>query len=469
MPITLRPDQQELLDRTREAMKTHRRVCMQAPTGFGKTVTAAELMKRVTERGRRAVFGCHRIEILEQAAKTFTRFDIPYGVVAPGFSPQPYAPIQIASIPTLVSRIKRGKMVPGADLYVPDEAHHCVAPSFAVVGTHYKDAYHIGLSATPERADGKGLDSQFDALVCGPSVKWLIDHGHLSDYRAFAPNSPDMTGVHTVHGEFDREETEAVMDKSTITGNAIDHYLRYAKGRKFIAYCVSIKHSIHTMEQFRAAGIACWHVDGATDRDERRMAMDDFRAGDLLGLTNCEIFTEGVDCPDAEVMIGLRPTKSLPLFLQMCGRVLRPVAGKTALLMDHGGNLQRHGLPDDERAWSLQGRKARKKAEEEAGETVQTRQCPACFMVHRPAPQCPSCGHAYEAQPREVEERAGDLVEIDKERHRRALKDETRNARTEEALIALGRSRGYKDPEGWARVQVRIREEYRLKFAKRRA
>lgn len=450
-------------------MLTHRRVCMQAPTGWGKTVSMAELMRLVTAKNKRAVFGCHRIEILEQAAKTFTRFDIPHGIVAPGFSPQPYAPIQIASIDTLRSRIKRGKPVPPADLYGIDECHHAVAPSWAAVADYYRDAYVLGVSATPERSDGKGLDSQFDALVCGPSVKWLIDNGHLSDYRAFAPNSPDMTGVHTVHGEFDREETEAVMDKSTITGDAISHYLRYARGRKFIAYCVSIKHSIHTMEQFRAAGVDCWHVDGSTDRDERRMAMDDFRSGDLLGLTNCEIFTEGVDAPEAEVMIGLRPTKSLPLFLQMCGRVLRSVPGKTALLMDHGGNLQRHGLPDEDRIWNLQGRKARKKAEEDAVENVATRQCQTCFAVHRPAPQCPFCGHVYEAQPREVEERAGELVEIDKERVRHAMKEETRNARTEEALIALGRSRGYKDPAGWARVQIRIREEYRQKFAKRRA
>lgn len=459
--IVLRPDQEELLDRTREAMKTHRRVCMQAPTGFGKTVTAAELMKRVTEKGRRAVFGCHRIEILEQAAKTFSRFDIPHGIVAPGFSPQPYAPIQIASIPTLVSRIKKGKPVPSADLYVPDEAHHCVAPSFATVGLHYKDAYHIGLSATPERADGKGLDSQFDALVCGPSVKWLIDHGHLSDYRAFAPNSPDMTGVHTVRGEFDREETEAVMDKSTITGDAIDHYLRYARGKKFIAYCVSIKHSIHTMEQFRAAGVACWHVDGTTERDERRMAMDDFRSGDLLGLTNCEIFTEGVDCPDAEVMIGLRPTKSLPLFLQMCGRVLRPVIGKMALLMDHGGNLQRHGLPDDERAWSLQGRKARKKAEEEQIENVPTRQCKFCFHVFRPAPACPACGHLYELQPREVEERDGELVEVDKALLRQERMREQGSATTLEELIAVGKSRNYKNPYAWAQHLLAARGKKR--------
>lgn len=461
MPIILRPDQKKLLGDVRSAMKSHRRVCMQAPTGWGKTVATSELMRLITERGKRAVFGCHRIEILEQADKTFSAFGIPHGIVAPGFYPRPGEPIQIASIDTLRSRIKRGKPVPPADLYAIDECHHAVAPSWAAVSAYYKDAYILGVSATPERSDGKGLDSQFDVLVNGPSVKWLIDHGHLSDYRAFAPNTPDMTGVHTVNGEYDREETEALMDKSAITGDAIDHYVRHARGRKFIAYCVSVKHSLHTMEQFRAAGIPCWHVDGTTGRDERRMAMEDFRNGDLMGLLNCEIFTEGVDCPDAEVMIGLRPTKSLPLFLQMAGRVLRPRPGKTALLMDHGGNLQRHGLPDDERRWSLQGRKARKKAEEDVVENVATRQCPACFFVLRPAPQCPSCGHVFEAKPREVEERAGELVEIDKARVRQERLREQAGATTLEQLIAVGKARGYKNPFAWSQHLLAARGKKR--------
>lgn len=419
------------------------------------------MMKRITERGKRAVFGCHRIEILEQAAKTFEHFGIPHGIVAPGFYPRPHEPIQIASIDTLRSRIKRGKPVPPADLYGIDEAHHSVSPSWAAVAEYYKDAYHIGLTATSERADGKGLDSQFDTLVSGPTVRWLIDNGHLSDYRGFAPKTPEMTGVHTVQGDFDREETEAVMDKSSITGDAIDHYLRYAKGRKFIAYCVSVKHSLHTMEQFRAAGIQCWHLDGTTDKDERRMAMDDFRNGDLTGLLNCELLTEGVDVPDAEVMIGLRPTKSLTLWLQMCGRVLRPVQGKTALLMDHGGNLQRLGLPDDDRRWALAGRKARKKAEDEAGENVPVRQCPRCFFCHRPAPSCPACGHVYAAQPREVEERAGELVEIDKTLLRQERMREQSQATTLEQLIAVGKSRGYKNPFAWAQHLLTARGQKR--------
>lgn len=473
MTFTLRPYQTDLVDRTRAALARHKSVLVQLATGGGKTGLASFMLGRAAERGKRSVFTVHRQELLEQTQKTFAEFGIPCGVVAPGHYPRPHELVQIASIDTLRSRLKRGKPVPPADMLVVDEAHHLAAPTWQFVKGSYAEKNAgirtIGLSASPERRDGKGLDDQFDVMVEGPSVRWLMDNGFLADYRAFAPSAPDLSGVHTVKGDYDKAEAEAAMDKSSITGDAIDHYIRHARGRKFIAFCVSIKHSLHTMEQFRAAGVACWHVDGETDRAERKMAMDDFRRGDLQGLLNVDLFGEGLDVPDAEVMIGLRPTKSLALFLQQCGRVLRPQPGKTALILDHGSNLARHGLVDDERHWSLQGRKARKKIEEDAEDNVQTRQCPACFYVHRPAPSCPACGHVYEAQPREVEERAGELVEIDKERMRHAMKEETRNARTEEALTALGRSRGYANPEGWARVQVRIREEYRAKFAKRRA
>ncbi len=454
MAFTLRPYQINLVDRTRAALTQHRSVLVQLATGGGKTGLASFMLGRAAERGKRSVFTVHRQELLEQTQKTFAEFGIPCGVIAPGHNPRPHELVQIASIDTLRSRLKRGKPVPPADMLVVDEAHHLAAPTWQFVKGSYAEKNAgirtIGLSASPERRDGKGLDDQFDAMVEGPSVRWLMDNGYLADYRAFAPSAPDLSGVHTVKGDYDKAEAEAAMDKSSITGDAIDHYLRHARGRKFIAFCVSIKHSLHTMEQFRAAGVACWHVDGDTDRAERKMAMDDFRSGDLQGLLNVDLFGEGLDVPDAEVMIGLRPTKSLALFLQQCGRVLRPQPGKTALILDHGSNLARHGLVDDERHWSLQGRKARKKAEEEAAENVSVRQCPVCFHCHHPAPSCSNCGHIYEAQPREVEERAGELVEIDKTLLRQERMREQGNATTLEQLIEVGKARNYKNPFAWA-------------------
>lgn len=264
-------------------------------------------------------------------------------------------------------------------------------------------------------------------------------------------------------GDFDKKELEAATDDPKIIGDAVSHYLKLARGKKFIARHVSIKKSLQLAEAFNAAGIPCWHVDGNTDQSERDMAMDDFRRGDLAGLVNVDLFSEGIDVPDAEVFVDLCPTKSLTKALQGWGRVLRFVSGKTAIILDHGGNLRRHSLPCEERAWSLEGRKKRQK-QEAAEDSIQTRQCPACFFVHRPAPTCPSCGHIYEIAYREVEEKDGELSEVDKDAIRKQKKAEVKSARTLEDLIALGASRGYRNPAGWARVQIEIRDKYRRRF-----
>jgi len=238
------------------------------------------------------------------------------------------------------------------------------------------------------------------------------------------------------------------MDKPTITGDAIGHYQRLARGKSAVAFCVSVEHSKHVAAEFRAAGVLAWHVDGETPYGERKEAIRAFRNGEIRVLTNVDLFGEGFDLPSLEVSILLRPTKSLGLYLQQVGRCLRPAPGKErALILDHAGNILRHGMPDDERDWQLSGREKKKK-DTSGGPPI--RQCPKCFNVHRPAPQCPECGHVYEGAPREVETVAGELSEVDVLRVRAAKKEEQQNARTIADLIELGKKRGYKNPDAWA-------------------
>ena len=449
--MTLRPYQVDMIERVRAELRTHDSVMLQAPTGSGKTCMAATMLQSCANKGKRGMMLTHRVEILQQASATFQKFGIQHGIISAGFTPFLMAPIQIASIDTLRYRLTSGRVIPQPDLLVIDEAHHTVATTWSKVKKHFSGTKVVGLSATPCRTDDKGLRDEFQAMVLGPSISELIDQGFLSQYRAFAPPGPDMSGVHSRMGDYIKAEAAEVMDKPAIVGDAISHYLKLARGKKFISRCVSVEHSKHVAAQFRAAGVLCWHVDGTTPRGERMQAMAALKSGDLIGLTNVDLFDEGVDVADVSVFIDQSPTKSLRKAMQGWGRVLRPMDGKVALILDHAGNVARHGLPCQDREWSLDGREARKKSGDSA---PPVRQCPKCYHCHRPAPVCPACGWSYEAKARQVDEVEGTLEEIDLEAQRRAQKyerlQEQDKARTLGDLIAIGKKRGYASPEKWA-------------------
>jgi superfamily II DNA or RNA helicase len=323
---------------------------------------------------------------------------------------------------------------------------------------HFAKAKHVGLSATPQRLDGKGLDDCYRSMVVGPSVSWLIQNKYLVPYRAFAPNTPDMTGVHTRMGDYNKAEVEGLMDRPTITGDAIREYSKRALGRRAVVFCISIAHSQHVAESFRAAGIIAVHLDGNTPKPERKSVIAAFKRNEIQVLCNVDLFGEGFDLPALEVCIMLRPTESLALYLQQVGRALRTSEGKThALILDHAGNVMRHGLPDDDREWSLEGRK---KADREPGEREEPiKQCEKCFHVHAPAPKCPNCGFVYEVTGREVAHVDGELQELDVEALRRAKMVEQGRARDLEQLVQVGKARGMNNPQGWARHVLRAREE----------
>lgn len=442
----LRDYQVKIIDRTREHLRTVRSVLIQSPTGSGKTALTASMLGTAAQRGHRSFFTVHRAELIEQSAETFQAVGIPYGIIAAGYRPNPLAPVQIASIDTLKNRLDR--VTPPA-LIVTDEAHHSAAAGWSRILAAFPNAKSVGLTATPWRLDGTGLGDWYDRMVRGPSVRWLIEQGHLSGYRAFAPSHPDLGNVHTRGGDYIQTELEGVMGASAIVGDAVAHYRRLASGKRAVAFCCSVRHSQHVAAQFRAAGYVAHHLDGTTARDERRAAIKAFREGHINVLTNVDLFGEGFDLPAIEASILLRPTKSLALYLQQVGRALRPFPGKThALILDHANNIATHGLPDEDRDWTLEDRERRKKGDSEPNFAV--RQCPQCYATHRPAPVCPHCGKVYDAAGRKVEELDGELREVDPEVARRARAREQASASTLDDLVRLATQRGYKNPEGWA-------------------
>lgn len=444
--IQLRPYQQALIDGGREAYRQgNRSVLFNLPTGGGKTVTASTIVHGAAQKQNVVWWLCHRRELVAQASQTFHALGIPHGTVQSGYVSNPNALVQVGSIQTVAKRLDQ---LPEPALIVFDECHHIGAASWDDIFHRFPRAKVLGLTATPWRLDGQGLGRWFQKMIEGPTPGDLIENGSLCRYRLFAPAVPDLSGVATTAGDYQRSSLAKAMDKPQIVGDAIGHYEKLCPGKRAVVFAAGVDNSRNVVSQFRAAGIAAEHVDGSMTADERDAAVDRFRRGDTLILSNADLFGEGFDVPAIEAAILLRPTKSLSLHLQQVGRALRPCEGKTeAIILDHAGNSLLHGLPDDVREWSLEDREKKKRA---APSEVPIRQCEECFFVYRPAPKCPQCGHAPEIKAREIEVVEGTLAEVKRVESRAKFKEQGK-ANSLDDLIRLGRERGYKSPEFWAR------------------
>lgn len=443
--IQLRPYQARVLDECRAAYaQRNRAVLLCMPTGAGKTMTASTVVHGAAAKRNTTWWLTHRRELAAQASQTFHALGIPHGTVQSGYVSDPGALVQVASIQTIVRRLDE---LPEPALIVFDETHHIGAASWDAIFHRFPAARVLGLTATPWRLDGQGLGRWYSHMVLGPSTAELIGEGSLSPYRLFAPATPDLSGVGTTAGDYQRGALAKAMDKPAIVGDAIGHYRSLCAGKRAVVFAAGVDNSKNIAAQFNAAGIPAEHVDGSMSIEERDAAVARFRAGETLILSNADLFGEGFDVPAIEAAILLRPTKSLSLHLQQVGRALRPAPGKSeAIILDHAGNSLIHGLPDDEREWSLDDREKRKRS---AAAEVAIRSCTECFFIYRPAPKCPQCGHAPVMKPREIEVIEGTLKEVQKVEARAKFKEQGK-AGSLDALIELGRQRGYKNPRFWA-------------------
>lgn len=454
--MQLREYQHRIIAEARELMRQGiRAILITSPCGSGKTILSASMLKSAESKNMAAWFIVHRRELIKQSILAFNLVGVRHGIIANGFMEAKRLPIQIAGIQSLIRRYQRFR---GPTLMVWDECHHLASNSWSKIFQAFPHAFHIGLTASPIRLDGAGLGNYFQRIVHGPSVSWLIENGFLSKYKIFAPSKIDTRGLHSRMGDFLTEELSALVDKPTITGDAIKHYRRLCYGKRAVVFCVSIEHSKHVVAQFNAAGIPASHVDGETDVVFRDSEIKRFESGEIKILSNVELFGEGFDLPAMEAVIMLRPTQSLGMYIQQTGRVLRPSPGKEcAIIIDHAGNCERHGLPDEERNWTLTTDKIYKK-DGVLGQSVKI--CPSCFAAQFSGrPVCLFCGYAFPIQSREVAEKDGDLVEVNKEEFRKKRRQTQGQCRTMEELVEEGQRRGYKRPWLWAKYIFNARQK----------
>lgn len=436
-------------------------ILIQSPTGSGKTLLTAHMLHTAAQKGMRCWFVVHRRELIEQSSKAFQLEGLKHGIISAGYQTNARTNVQIAGIGTLARRYSRFNK---PNLIVWDECHHVAAKSWSTIFSAFPDAYHIGLTATPERLDGQGLSGYFKEMINGPSVSWLIEKKFLSPYKLYAPSGVNLENIHVRMGDYVRDELAVAMDKPKITGSAVEHYKKFASGKRAIVFAVSIEHSKHIVEEFQKGGFNAAHIDGTTDEDVRSKTIEEFSRGNIQILSNVELFGEGFDVPAMEVAILLRPTQSLGLYLQQVGRALRTFSGKQmALILDHVGNCGRFGLPDDERSWSLDGREKRK------GEFIPpVKVCQMCYGAQKPSPECVFCGYVFPVVSREVEQVAGTLTEIDRQQLALKLKWKRQQqgmASGYKELVELGKARGFKRPEAWAHIIIKAREAKKMKEA----
>lgn len=440
--LTLRPYQEQAISSLRAAYRAGARApLLVMPTGAGKTVVFAEIIRSLSARGNRALVLVHRRELVQQASAKLRQAGVRHGIIASGTA-YTDASVQVASVQTLVRHLDTCKWSP--DLIIIDEAHHAAAGSWSRVLAHWPQAFRLGVTATPMRLDGRGLGSVFDQLVMGPTPYWLTTERYLMPARVYAPPVvADLSTLRVRAGDFKPEEAAQAMNRPTITGDAIEHYRRLAPGLPAIVFCCSVAHAEAVAAQFTAAGYRSGVLLGSTEPLAREAMLAQFAAGDLDVITSVDVISEGFDCPGATVAILLRPTQSEGLYLQQVGRVLRPASGKShAIILDHVGNVVRHGFPDDHRDFSLDDRRRRVGRSDNTAPVV--RQCSVCFAAYPPQPTCPCCGAESKPSQREIQQLEGELQELTRRTNRR----EVGKARTLAELLLVAKQRGYSP--GWA-------------------
>lgn len=404
---SLRGYQASAIRSTYNSMRNHRTTMLQLPTGSGKSHIAAAIMEHGLANNKRMAFLVDRIVLSDQIFDRLFEAGLPISVMQ-GDHPMynPSKPIQIASIQTLSRRGRRHW--PEVDMFIQDEAHIKHSVVGEIMG-QWDAIPWLGLSATPFT---RGLGLLWKNLVVGVTTKDLIEQGYLSEYEAFGPNTPDLTNVRRANGDYSATDLEVRMN--AITGDIVKHYLERGVGKKGLAFTPTVAYSQHLAEEFRQNGVDADHVSAHDTDAQRDRKMKAYRNGEIEMMCNCEVLTRGFDQGDIEYGILARPTRSLSLHIQMIGRFLRTASGKEkALIMDHAGNIERLGFPDDDLPRHLDMGEPGVNSDTRDIEEPQPRTCPKCFALVPPrTPQCPVCGHIARPRP-EVEVKSGILKKLE--------------------------------------------------------
>ena len=446
----LRPYQSQMIETARQSLAAgHRRIVVQAPTGSGKTRVAVEIIRLARAKNRRVLFLAPRRELIFQVRDELGRHEVWAGTIMAGERPSPSLEVQVASFDTLHARCVRGRasLMPLADVVIVDECHLALAKSRREILDHYAAATIIGLTATPARGDGRGLGEVFHDLILGPSVRELTAGGFLVPARYFAPSKPDLAAV-GLNKDGDYVEGQLAAAIAPLIGDIVHNWLRIARDRRTVVFCVNCDHSRSVTESFKAAGVEAEHLDGETPAGERADILERVRNGSTQVLCNVFVASYGLDIPALDCAVLARPTKNITLFMQTVGRVLRTYPGKfDALVIDHAGAIAENGFVEDFIPWSLDPTekvKDRKTADAQEKNAPKEIECGHCHTVFRGRRDCPSCGLQIIGAGKPIPVHEADLQELAKDQRK-----SNREMTWEEKCSFIGQLRGYAATHGF--------------------
>ena len=377
----LRDYQEELLKKTHESMQRgNKTIVVESPPRTGKTILMAEIARKATAKGNRVLFVVHRKEVVEQAIKTFEQQQVNMNLA------------QLGMVQTITRHVDE---IPVPQVIFVDEGHHALAQTYTRILDHFPNAFKLLFTATPHRTGRKQLDLIADDIVTGKSIKWLTEHGNLAPFKYYSIGYIDTKKLKkNSTGDYTAHSMDQAIDHK-IYGNIVNHYQKLAHGKQAVVYCYSVENALAIAKQFNQHGISAVEVDAKTPNEKREAIVEDFRQGKIKILTNVNLFTEGIDLPNVDCVIMVRPTASLSLYLQFSMRCLNPRKGKEAIIIDHVANWKTFGLPNAERDWKseMQTSKKRKSASNGVEPCIQ---CPVCFQTFKKSEidkgHCPVCG-----------------------------------------------------------------------------
>lgn len=422
MPV-LREYQERAILLLREHIKHGlKKVIMALPTGGGKSIIFGQIIANALDKGKTVLWLVHRRNLVYQMRDVLEQFGIECGLIMAGNESDTKLPIQLGTIQTYNRRLDldatyNNRFYINADLILIDEGHRSLSKTYMDVISLYHDKIIISCTATPMRADGRGMGEVYDSIVDIAGVCELTTQGYLSPVRYFAPSTPDLQGVKVAMGDYVVKQLDKKINKTKLNGDIVENWLKHGEDRQTLVFCVNVKHSIAIRNEFIKRGISAEHLDARssdTDRDDVFRRMEN---GDTKVICNVGLYQEGLDVPSVSCISIARPTKSMGLYRQMCGRGMRPVEGKDNLkIFDHGGVIEEHGFLEDEILWNLNGKEiAWKKAKKRDGEPKLCK-CKVCHEIFIGTKICPKCGTELKSFGKKIEATDDELVELKKKK-----------------------------------------------------
>ena len=401
----LREYQRIAVGKVYRSLRVHKSCILQMPTGSGKTHVAMEIIRHGLKHGRRIWFCVDRLTLLDQTLDKFIDAGFSVGVQQGDHPLQnAAAPVQIISLQTLARRHR--DQWTAADLVLIDECHVNYEIITKLMST-WDAIKYIGLTATPFT---RGLGLVWDDLVVATTTAELIEQGFLANYEAYAHSQPDLRGIRRSGADYAAPDLEERMN--ALTGDIVAHYTAFGENGKALYFTPTVAYAQSLALEFQQAGYDADHVSGYDTPERRLEAMEKYSDGRTKIMVNCEVLTKGFDQPD--IMVGglARPTRSLSLHIQMCGRFIREFEGKKKLILDHAGNIERMGFPDDPLPTTLDMGEPRVNPDTRQPDEPQPWNCPKCHhLVPERTRICPACGHAA-VRPNGVTVEAGVLKKI---------------------------------------------------------